>query len=162
MSEGGSVKSKSNGEKRFGMTGQLVKTSFKTSKFRKIMFHPQMGGIKHEQRQGRDPSQMWTGSRGKRPAGAQMHIHATCAPFLLLPSTVPPQVTHRASEGRLETPYHMVHRNHSPKTVSSDMSLTFLFAVLQESERFMGCINSCGVTITGAAPKFLESKLNKA
>ncbi|KAL1256397.1 hypothetical protein QQF64_011942 [Cirrhinus molitorella] len=42
------------------------------------------------------------------------------------------------------------------------MSLTFLFAVLQESERFTGCINSCGVTITGAAPKFLESKLNKA
>ncbi len=42
------------------------------------------------------------------------------------------------------------------------MSLSFLFVVLQECDRFTGRINSCRVTITGAAPKFLESKLNKA
>lgn len=45
-------------------------------------------------RQGRDPGQMWTGYRGNGPAGAQMHIHATCA----LPTSTHPQVIYRASE----------------------------------------------------------------
>ncbi len=53
-------------------------------------------------------------------------------------------------------------RGHGFLLVSSSMSLTFLFVVLQECDWFTGHFNSCRVTITGAAPKFLESKLNKA